>query len=700
MRKLISPGRLGFLIAVVAGILALYIATLYKLQIIEGNQNYELSTNSIVSHETVIAARGNLLDRYGRLLVSNRNCNNLLIDDNELLMGDIGGDEANAIILQMCRIIEENGDTHIDQLPITMTPPFEFTESISSWQNTLLQAWLADNGLEPDATATEIMARMRTRYGIDSNYTAEEMRIIAGVRYEVNVRYIIGTSDYIFAQDVSINTISALMEADIPGFEVQVSYIREYNTTYGAHILGYTGLMTGEEYEIYEDLGYPMNATVGKAGAELAFEELLHGSDGQAEITRTSEGIVTSTVYSSMPEPGNHVYLTIDIALQGVAESALANYIEETNTTRTENNALYEMTGEQDKIRELITGGAIVAVDVRTGEPLCVASYPTYNLDTFLDDYADLVSDEENRPLLNRALQGLYAPGSTFKPCVALAALTEGFIDGESEFTCTGIFDKYQDAGYAPRCTGIHGALTVSRALTYSCNVFFFSLGDTIGIRNIDDYAARLGLGVPTGIELYEETGHVASPEYKAEVQAGTFEEDWFSADTLLTSIGQSITSVTPIQLARYAAAIANSGTTYGCSILKSASSYDYSENVQEREPEVIDTVDAPDYVWDLIHEGMYGAAHDPGGTAYSTFYDFSPDVAAKTGTTQTGSGTNDAFFICYAPYDDPEIAVAVALENGAAGASLANLAREVLQYYFDFEQSTQQTEDELTLLH
>ena len=696
MRKLISTGRLLFLALLFISVLVVFFVTLYKLQIIEGNQNYEESINSIVSEEDIVAARGNIMDRYGRLLVSNRNCNNLLIDDDELLMGDLDNNEANAVILQLCQIITANGDKYNDELPISQEPPWEF-EPMSVWQSTLMDAWLDANDLPGDASAVEVMAKMRTRYGIDGNYNAQEMRIIAAIRYAVNVRYVIGTAKYIFAQDVSINTITSLMESDLPGFEVQVSYLREYNTSYAPHILGYTGAMNSEQYERYSEKGYPMDAIIGQAGVEAAFEEYLHGVDGKAEITSTSDGVVTGRSYSKVPQPGNNIYLTIDIEMQGAAEATLANYIESANVETAERNVMYRTRGEFDKVRNLITGGAIVAIDVNTGEPLCLASYPTFSLETFWDDF-EAINENENNPLMNRALQGMYSPGSTFKPCMAVAAMAEEMLGGTEEIVCTGIFDKYRDAGYAPRCTMIHGALAVDSAITYSCNYFFFTLGDRIWIDRIDKYAALFGLGEHTGIELYEEEGHVASPDYKAELWAGTRDASWFSADTLLTSIGQSVTGITPIQLARYCATVANSGTTYSCSILKSASSYDYSQSVYEREPEAMHVIEADDYIWDLVHQGMRGVITR--GTAVMQFAGFPYEVAGKTGTTETNSGTNDAFFICYAPYEDPEIAVAVALENGKAGSALAYMAQDVLRYYFEFKESTQEAENELTLLH
>ena len=678
--------------------LALYFATLYKLQIIEGNESYEASTNSIVSEETVIAARGSILDRYGRLLVSNRNCNNLLINIADLFPYDDTDENnvfANGSILRMCAIITENGDSYTDELPITRTAPFEFTD-MNVIQRTRLQAWLKANGLDPEASAVEVMAKMRSRYGIDNNYTAEEMRIIAGVRYEINIRYVINTSDYVFAEDVSIDTITALMEADVAGFEVQVSYLREYNTTYAAHLLGYTALMDEATYETYKDKGYKFNATVGREGAERAFEEYLHGTDGVAEVTRTSEGVVTSTVYKEAPQPGNHVYLTIDIELQAVAEQALASFITDTNIERAEKNTVQSYNGKETT--PLISGGALVAVDVNSGEPLCIANYPSYNLSTFLDDYAEL-SQDPSRPLFNRALQGTYSPGSSFKPVTALAALTRHFIDAETPFVCDGVYLAYADQGYTPHCTGVHGTITVTQAITASCNLFFYQVGDLIGIDYIDETASELGLGHPTGIELTEAEGRVASPDWKKVLYTGT-DQSWFAGDNLQAAIGQSDTKLTPIQLARYCAALANSGTVYECSLLKSISSFDYSDSIFERTPVVANVLETDDSVWDLIHEGMIGVANDPNGTAYMTFRDYTPTVAAKTGTTETGSTTPDAVFICYAPAEKPEIAIAVVAEKGDHGSALAPVAMQVLDYYFSFQQSTQQTEQELTLLH
>lgn len=695
MKRLISPGRLTFLGLVTATLVILYVFTLYKLQIIEGTKYYEESTNTIVTEETVIASRGNILDRYGRLLVSNRNCNNLLIDTDEL--SAMENSLRNETLLEMCSIVTENGDTYRDDLPITMTSPFEFTDMDIN-QRLLLEAWLDANDLDSDATAVEVMAAMRTRYGIDNNYSAEEMRVIAGVRYSVNVRYLINTSDYVYAEDVSIDTITALMESDIPCFEVQVSYIREYKTEYAAHILGYTGpIYSADEYELYEEKGYPLNAVVGKSGVELAFEEYLHGLDGTAQITRTSDGVVTDTVYTQAPQPGNHIYLTIDIELQAVAESALASFVQETNAYREENNVTRVLNGKE--AQDMITGGAVVAIDVDTGEPLCIANYPTYSLETFAEDYSDLLADEDTTPLLNRALNGLYYPGSTFKPVTALAALNENKINESTELVCEGVYLEYADSGYTPRCTGIHGGLVLTEAITASCNLFFFQVGNELGIDLINEYAAAFGLGQKTGIELDEYKGRIASPEWKEILFTGA-DANWHAGDTVQAAIGQSDTMVTPIQLARYCAALANYGSVYDCTMLKSVSSYDYSQSIYERVPRLVNEIEADSYLWGLVREGMIGSANNPNGTAFATFNGYSPTVASKTGTTETGAVSDDAVFICYAPAEDPEIAIAVVVEKGVAGANLAPIAKQILDYYFDFEQSTQQVEDELTLLH
>ena len=376
MNKILKPLRLTFLGLITVAVVAIYLVTLYKLQIIEGEAYYAESLNNQVSEERVVAARGNIMDRYGRVLVENRLVNNLVIDE-KALFGTEGLDP-NAAILELVNMVTEYGGSYTDTLPITKAPPFEYTE-MTDIQRVFLEAYLKDKSLPESTSAVELMAYMRDRYGIDSSYSAEETRIIAGVRYEINGRYSHGfaTADYIFAQDVSVDLIIRLMERDIPGFSVSTSYVREYNTSYASHILGYIGLMNAEEMEKYDKSLYSNDAQVGKDGVEYTFESYLHGIDGQVRTTSTASGVVTSTVYTKEPIPGNHIYLTLDIGLQEATENALNSYITVENEAREAQREEYEKYGGDEKdLKELITGGAAVVVDVDSGEPLSIASWP------------------------------------------------------------------------------------------------------------------------------------------------------------------------------------------------------------------------------------------------------------------------------------------------------------------------------------
>lgn len=700
MDKIIKPGRLVVLGAVTAVIIVIYMITLYKLQVVEGEKYYEESRNNIVSYERVSASRGGIMDRYGRVLVTNRTCNNLVIDVQELLYDETDA-EANAAILEMCRMVNDYGDSYTDELPITMEAPFEYTD-MNDIQRARLSAWKKANDLDENAGAVEVMAKMRSRYKIDNNYTSQETRMIAGVRYEVNVRYLIATSDYIFAEDVSMELITRMMENDIPGFEVTTSYVREYNTDYAAHVLGYIGMMTGDELTKYDKLGYPMDAKVGKDGAEYAFEEYLHGKDGQARITSTSSGVVTSTMYTEEPEPGNHIYLTLDIGAQEAAENALNSFITNENAARQAiNDELDKYGGAEEDYQQLITGGGAVVVDVKTGEPLAIASWPTYDLSTVMENFTQLL-EEENSPMFNRALQGTYAPGSTFKPCTAIAGLNEGKIDLTTTVDCgTAVFDKYKDAGYTPHCwiygQGSHGELNVVGAVTMSCNIFFYTVGDYLQISLLAKYAKLFGLGESTGVELAESVGVMASDEYMQQKEG----RDMYAGDTLQAAIGQSDSLFNPLQIAEYCAALVNGGQRHTASILKSVRSFDFSETVYERKAEVLSSVDTKPEYFQAIQEGMYGVANDPmAGSVWTVFADAPYSVAAKTGTAQTGSNiTNNALFMCYAPYEAPEIAVAVVIEKGSAGSAIAQVARDIMDYYFSFKDSTVALESEGMLL-
>lgn len=712
MKRLVSSSRLAAFALVVVLLIALCAGTLYKLQIIEGADYYEESQNSLTSYPSVTAARGNILDRYGRVLVSNRECYNLKISDTRLFSDEV--EDPNAVILQMINLVEAAGDTYTDDLPITLEPPFEYT-NMTDIQRTLLDAYLKAKGLDEDTTAVELMSYFRTRYEIANSYTAEEMRKIASVRYAVNVRYEINTNSYIFVEDASIDLISDLMGVVGNVVEVETSYVREYNTQYAAHILGYVQAMSEEDMAKYrpedENSGYDYDTKVGRDGVEAAFEDWLHGTNGEARVTRTANGTVTSTVYLEDPVPGNHVYLTIDIQLQEQAERILETGIYELQIERNDDNAEAVAEGRLDEVREDIQGGAIVVVDVKTGEPLAIASYPTYDLATIIEDYADLLEADYD-PLFNRALMGAYAPGSTFKPCTAIAGLTENIINTETQIECTGIFTKYESQGYAPACwiyTQMDGQLThgydnVTEALKDSCNIFFYTVADDLGIRKLMEYAEDFGLGESTGIELTETTGNMSNPDNHLNYDV----DGWVDGDTVQAGIGQSDSMFTPLQIAEYCAAIANGGTRHSAALLKSVRSYDYSRQLYQNKTEVLSTVDSADYNWAAVQRGMYLMANDitsSSNTVYYTLGNYSYNgvslpVAAKTGTSQLGEGkTNNAIFMCYAPFDDPEIAVAIVVERGLSGANLSRMARNVLDAYFSLGSISNTAERENSLL-
>lgn len=715
MNKLIKPGRVATMIVLLVLLLSVYLAFLYQRQIIEGEEYYNQSSATTETKRAVTAARGNILDRYGRVLVSNKECYNLTIDTNKLFASD----DPNATLLALIEMVEEFGDTYTDDLPITMEPPFEYDENMTDIQRTMLEAYFSDKtrakqfkaaGISESPTAVELMSFMRTRYDIDNNYSAEEMRKIAGLRYSINVRYSINTADYVFVQDASMELITSIMENKLAGIEVTRAYIRDYGTEYAAHLLGYVGLMTQEEYEKYSLRDYANDAMVGKDGVEYAFEEYLHGENGEVIETRNASGTILSTVYTKEPVPGNHVYLTIDIALQEQVERILDNGINilmrERRTEKVEQEAL-GLWEFEDGYWE-ITGGAAVVVQVKTGEPLAIVSWPTYDVSSIIENYQQLM-EAENAPLFNRALMGAYAPGSVFKPCTAIAALSSGIINTEEQIKCEGVFTKYATAGYAPECwiwsskpvhTLTHGNLDIVGALLNSCNYFFYTVGDKLGVDILGEFAHGLGLGVATGIELVETVGNMSNRENHMDY-AGT---EWRIGDTLQAAIGQSDSIFSPLQIAEYCAAVANSGVRHSASILKSVRNYDYSEELYQREEEILSTVESAQYNWDAIHEGMYEAANNIGQneSVAKYFVDLveSQRVAAKTGTAQKGENiVNDAIFMCYAPYNDPEVAVVIVVERGKAGSNCAFMARQILDVYFNIKSYSDSSESEMSLL-
>ena len=699
--KLIEPGRVAAMAVLFTVLMIVYLVFLYKLQIVEGEIYYNRSSELTSTERTVTAARGNILDRYGRVLVSNAECYNIKIDTEKLFANE----DPNSVILELINMVSGYGDSYTDDLPITKAPPFEYDPNMTEIQRTMLKAYFVRQGLPEDCSAIELMSYMRTRYEIDNSYSAEEMRVIAGVRYSINVRYAINTADYIFVQDASMKLITSIMENKLTGIEVERAYVRQYSTEYAAHILGYTGLMTQEEFEKYSLLDYSTDATVGKDGVEYAFENYLHGQDGKVIETRTASGTIVSTVYTKEPVPGNHVYLTIDSVLQEQVERILNRgvniMIENVQQERAEGLA----RGDYDPdLKDEITGAAAVVVDVNTGEPLALASWPTYDVTTIIENYQELL-ETPNAPLFNRALMGAYAPGSAFKPCTSIAALSKGIINTEYKVKCQGVFTKYSAEGYAPECWIwnstkehlTHPEENVTDALRDSCNYFFYTIGNDLGVDDMGEYAHAFGLGVSTGIELVETIGNMSNRQNHMDYQ-GT---EWRIGDTLQAAIGQSDSIFSPLQIAEYCATIANKGTRYSASILKYIRNYDYSEKLYEREPEVLSVVESADYNWAAVHEGMWKVLNDYINAANVEVWASCPwRVAGKTGTAQKGEGIrNDGIFICFAPYSKPEVAIAVVVERGGAGANTEFMARQIMDAYITIKGYSDTSEHEMELL-
>lgn len=666
MDKFVRPVRVAVIFVIIIIFITVYVSALYELQIINGADYYEESRNTIVTTSTVTASRGEILDRYGRVLVSNRSSNNVTIDKKALLASG----DPNGVILKIISAAKKQGVSHNDSLPVSLSTPYTYAANLTSSQEYRLARYIEYFELDTELSATELMDFLREHYGISRATTTADARLIIGVRYELEIREIVYTSDYIFAEDISIDLISVIKEQDFPGIEITVASVREYHTTYAAHILGRVGLMDGDEVEYYSTLGYPMNATVGKEGVEKAFESYLKGEDGTLTTTTNSAGSVTGVLTTQEAAPGGNVILTIDIGLQAAAENSLAAHIAEINEGR----------GEDAQLAE---GGAAVVIDVNSGEILAIASYPSYDRSTFSADYNDLAADEL-RPMLNRAVLGTYSPGSTYKMVTAIAALEEGTITASTRIRDRGIFTEYDS--YQPKCwvyPSNHGNINVVEALGVSCNYFFYTVGNQLGIKYIAEYAGQFGFGQETGIEIGEETGILASREYKEEV----LNISWYVGDTLQAAMGQSYNQFTPLQIASYVAIIANGGTRYSAHLMKSVKSYDYSAITYTKGSEVLGTVNASKENFGIIRQGMRAVTR-AGGTGADTFKNYPIEVAAKTGTVELGNDSQtNSVFVAYAPYDNPEIAIAVVVEKGGHGAEIAGIAKDILDYYFSFDE-------------
>ena len=642
--------RFPFLVGLLLAIMLVFIFCLYNSQIRHGDEYRARSIASNATRENVEASRGILTDRNGKVLVTNQQIYTLRFSregfsDNESL---------NAAIWRLISLCKKNRVSWTDTLPISTSTPYCY---INAYKTDDFAAFIKDNKLSASASAADVLAALQKLWGLDnSSYTPLQARLIAGVRYELRSH-----STYVFAEDVSVEVLSQIADGHFAGVTSGVSSKRVYNTSYASHILGRITRIYAENWEAYAQQGYSMDALVGESGAEKAFESYLRGIDGTRLVTTDSSGRISGELYTRQPQPGGTVSLTIDIDLQAACEEALANTVK-------------GMIDKDSNER----GAAAVVMSVGNGEVLALASYPTYDLSDISNSYSALLADER-LPMFNRATDGIYAPGSTFKPVTAVAALESGIITPSTEITDNGIYTFYSSP--QPQCWlwrsshTTHGRINVSQAITVSCNYFFYETGRLTGIAKIDDYARQFGLGESTGIEIGDSSGALASPEY-----AKSHQLEWSDGQTLTAAIGQSYNLFTPLQLSNYVATLAGGGEHYAAHLLKSVKSYDNSQLLYVYDEEPTNVVEMSQATTNAVLSGMHDLTTS--SLAY-VFKDCVVSAGAKTGSAQVGTDIANGVFVAFAPYEDPQIAVAVVIEKGGSGSALASTAVEIINAYF-----------------
>lgn len=725
--------RLYILAGLFLAVMAVFLGVLYDTQVNDYETYYASSVRSIARSEPVEAARGNITDRNGKVLVSSRSSYNLTFDAS--LLDD--GEDANEAILRLLQLCQSRGISWADYLPITRTSPFSYQlDSLGSTDKGRFLTYLksldeaadalgdyllahpslletvdedgdrsnpADDILEDERldtdrkkadallekltsdqltdtlltrsglSATRLITLMQEDFGLSAAFSGEEARLVLGIQYEIRSRNLSNAEAYVLAEDVDVELISLLNDGDYAGAKITPSSVREYETTYGAHILGYLGSIGSPEEKEALGEGYAWDDYVGKSGVEAAFESYLKGSDGVRVVSMNEEGKITGEYYSTEPVPGNTVELTIDLDLQQAAEDALAATITAMN--------------ESDPVES--RGGAAVVLDVDTREVLAMASYPTYDLATFRqsDIYAALNADP-NRPFTNRATQGRYAPGSTIKPLTAVAALEEGLISPTERIRTPYRWYYPNDPthSYINCAGGDHGRLNITEAITRSCNYFFAEMGYELGMDTYLEYLQAFGLGEHTDIEIGDAAGTLPeNPE-------GQDRAPW-------AAFGQANQAYTPLQLANYIATLVSGGEFCQPHLLKAVKTYDNTEvvTVGETKPERV--VSISDSTLDAVKRGMLGYTQ-PGGSVYNAFRNCVVTAGAKTGTSQLGGDqTENGVFVCFAPYDDPEIAVAIVIEHATWGANVASTGVEILNAYFSADTNTSSVTGENQLL-
>lgn len=663
---------------------AVFVGRLFQWQIIEGSaavQEADKSSNTLVTMPT---NRGEIVDKDGVGLATNKTGYSLQFDHAYMTSAT-----ENTTIIQLIRLVEKRGEKWLDTLPIIMDSKGNYVFKQNSEEEIKYlksKELLGVNNYVDAPTCMQDLIKMYFKKSSKSDpdpaagYSKADLRKVISVRYAMTLQgfdYSLNTP-YTFAENVSRETVEIVSENSdsLPGVVAKVTTTRENpNSTLIPQVVGTMGAISAEEYSNLKNKSYHLNDRIGKSGIESALESTLRGAEGQKSLTLNSNGTVTDEKVLTAPVNGNTVYLTLNSNLQKVASEALA-----------ENVRAAQASQPQCK------GGGVVVLNVKDFSVLAAASYPSYDLAKYPSDtaYTNKLLSDPTHPLTDRAFGSAYTPGSIFKPSVALAALQEGIINENTTFVCNHVYRRFESNGYLPKCEGNHGAISLTRALEQSCNIFFFETGYHTKIANMNVYAKKLGLGENTGVEIAESSGTLAGPAEKR-ISGG----EWTPEDTIQAAIGQSDNQFTPAQLATFVATIANNGTRKQVHLVDHITDYSRKKTVSTTTPKVY--TDNSDYSFlskknlDLVKGGMRDVCASPHGTAYATFGQYPVAVAAKTGTAETSNADNTTF-ITFAPYDNPQIAIAVVIEHGQKGKYSQDVAKAIYDAYFKVNQPSAKT--------
>lgn len=677
--------RMMLLIAAAAVIIGLYGFRLIFLQLVNGDSFTAQATNTTDYKFTVTAARGDIVDSKGERIASSTTGYNVVL--NKLLMGD---EDLDTMLQKIVGLLGENGESWNDSLLIGQPDAagcYEFTAASDNATEQKALAAMKDNlGLQQYATADDVMEKLVEDYDL-ADFSLYWQRVLSGIHYEMQLQAFSNVNNFVMAENVSEATVATIKEnsLSLPGVEIVETSTRSYEQgTVLPHVLGRVGKITAEKWKVTDEngqvtyplkeKGYNMNDIIGISGLESAYEDELRGKDGVETITRNSDGVIVNTALTTVPEPGHTVQLTIDSEFQKAVDQALAKNVEWIKNTYADSKQA--------------NAGAVVVIDVKTGGVLAASNYPSFDQNLYAAQYNEYSADE-NMPLFNRALQGLYTPGSTYKPSVAVAGLDTGLLNRNSTVNCTRVYTYYKD--YRPRCAQHghgNGPIDVVNAIKWSCNIFFYDVGRRLTSDVYDAYAYKLGLGQRTGVEVSEALGHLTTKN----------DSNYTESLDIQAAIGQGNTAVTPIQLATYAATLANRGTRYRTHFVKAILDSNTGKTLQETQPEVMDVVEDKGETFDLVREGMKGVAQTIPALAGYPY-----TIACKTGSPQRSEGYyvgstykhyTNAAMIAYGPAEDPEIAIGVVVEYGGAGARTGQLVADIFNAYYAMKDGTLTVDD------